>query len=206
MKAVCVYSSSSSAIAPKFFDAAEELGALLAGRGLALVYGGGNVGLMGALARAVHAHGGRVIGIIPQFMRDQELAYEAADELILTRDLRERKAIMEARADAFLALPGGFGTLEEILEILTLKQLQAHAKPVIFLNTAGFYEPLMELFEQLYEERFTKPEYRHFYHLATDPHDALAHLASYRPPASPGKWFVKPAASSAPHCGEAPKA
>ncbi|HEY6167353.1 MAG TPA: TIGR00730 family Rossman fold protein [Verrucomicrobiae bacterium] len=189
LKAICVYSSSSNAVAPKYFAAAEEFGRLLAQRGIVLVYGGGNVGLMGAVARAVHQHGGRVIGVIPQFMRKKEIAYEAADELIVTKDLRERKAIMEARADAFVALPGGFGTLEEILEVLTLRQLQTHQKPIAFLNVDGFFNPLLELFEQLYAHNFTKAEYRHFYHVAERPAQVLDHFANHKPPAVTSKWY-----------------
>ncbi|MBI3882324.1 MAG: TIGR00730 family Rossman fold protein [Verrucomicrobia bacterium] len=187
-KAICVYSSSSNAVPLSFFAAAEEFGELLARRKISLVYGGATVGLMGALAKSVHRHGGHVIGVIPRFMRDREIAYEAADELILTHDLRERKAIMESRADAFVALPGGFGTLEEILEILTLRQLQSHAKPVGFLNTDGFYDPLLQMFERLYEHKFTKAEYRHLYHVAAKPAEMLEHLVNHRPPAAVSKW------------------
>jgi uncharacterized protein (TIGR00730 family) len=168
---------------------AEELGALLAQRGITLVYGGGNVGLMGAMARSVHQHGGRVVGVIPHFMRTREIAYEAADELIVTKDLRERKAIMGERAEAFVALPGGFGTLEEILEVLTLRQLQTHQKPVAFLNTAGFFDPLLQMFERLYEHKFTKAEYRHCYHVAERPADVLDHFANHKPPPVTSKWF-----------------
>ncbi len=190
-RAICVFSSSSDAVAPHYVELAESFGALLARRGMGLVYGGGRVGLMGALARAVHAHGGRVVGVIPDFLRAQEVAYEDADELIVTRDLRERKAIMESRSDAFVALPGGFGTLEEILEILTLKQLATHAKPVVFLNTRGFFDPLLALFEQLYREQFTKAEYRDHYHVAAAAHEALDHIERYQPPAPVAKWFER---------------
>ena len=189
LKAICVYSSSSNAVAPKFFHAAEEFGGLLAQRGITLVYGGGNIGLMGAMAKSVHKHGGRVIGVIPHFMRKKEIAYEAADELIVTKDLRERKSIMEARADAFVALPGGFGTLEEILEVLTLRQLQTHQKPIAFLNVDGFFNPLLRVFEQLYEHNFTKAEYRNFYHVAERPADVLDHFANHTPPPVTAKWF-----------------
>jgi hypothetical protein len=189
VKSVCVFSSSSNAVGPAFFAVAEELGALMARRGLTLVYGGGNIGLMGAMARAVHAHGGRVVGVIPRFMKQKEIAYEAADELILTTDLRERKAIMEARADAFIALPGGFGTLEEILEILTLRQLQTHRKPVAFLNTRGFFDPLLQLFEHLYEHRFARSEHRDLYHVGAEPAAVLDHFANHRPAAPVEKWF-----------------
>jgi uncharacterized protein (TIGR00730 family) len=190
-RAICVFSSSSDAVAPHHTELATTLGTLLASRGLTLIYGGGRVGLMGALARAVHAGGGRVIGVIPGFLRAKEIAYEEADELIITADLRERKAIMESRADAFIALPGGFGTLEEILEILTLKQLATHAKPVVFLNPRGFFDPLLALFEQLYREQFTKEHFRDHYHIAAAPEHALDHIENYRPPAPVAKWFQK---------------
>ena len=189
LRAICVFSSSSDAVALRYHEAATHLGALLAKRGLALVYGGGKVGLMGAVARSVHANGGRVIGVIPSFLRQKEVAYEEADELIVTKDLRERKAIMEERADGFVALPGGFGTLEEILEILTLKQLETHAKPIVFLNTDRFFDPLLALFDQLYREQFTKPDYRSHYHVAPAPADVFEHFDGYRPPLQVKKWF-----------------
>lgn len=188
MNAVCVYCSSSDALDPHYVAAAEELGELIGRRGLTLVYGGASIGLMGRLAQAVHRGGGRVLGVIPQSLRDREIAYEPADELIVTRDLRERKAIMESRADAFVALPGGFGTLEEILEILTLKQLRSHQKPVVFLNTAGFYDRLLAVFEQLYEQRFTKADYRHCYSIAAHPPEVLHHLDHPRPAPEVTKW------------------
>ena len=188
MNSICVYCSSSSAVDAHFVAATVEFGTLLGQRGLTLVYGGASVGLMGQLAVAVQRAGGRVVGVIPQSLRDREIAYEAADELIVTRDLRERKAIMEARADAFVALPGGFGTLEEVLEVLTLKQLRTHTKPIVFLNTAGFYDRLLAVFEQLYEQRFTKAAYRDFYHVATQPADALHHLDHHRPAPDVTKW------------------
>jgi uncharacterized protein (TIGR00730 family) len=189
IRSVCVFSSSSDAVAAHYMEAASALGALMAAQKLTLVYGGGKVGLMGAVARAVHANGGKVIGVIPHYLRKKEVAYEQADELIVTKCLRERKAIMEERADAFVALPGGFGTLEEILEILTLKQLEVHGKPIAFLNTNGFFEPLLAMFERLYHEQFTKCDYRGHYHIAEAPSDVLAHFDGYRPPAKVHKWF-----------------
>ena len=189
IRSVCVFSSSSDAVAPHYMEAASQLGALMAGQKLTLVFGGGKVGLMGAVARAVHANGGKVIGVIPHYLRKKEVAYEEADELIVTKDLRERKALMEERADAFVALPGGFGTLEEIIEILTLKQLEAHGKPVVFLNTNGFFEPLLAMFERLYHEQFTKRDYCGHYHIADAPSGVLAHFDGYRPPPKVHKWF-----------------
>jgi uncharacterized protein (TIGR00730 family) len=178
-KAICVFSSSSDEVAPEYFEAAREIGAWIARNQMTLVYGGGKIGLMGAVASAAHRHGGNVVGVLPRYLRKQQVAYEAADELIITKDLRERKAIMEQRADAFVALPGGFGTLEEVLEILTLKQLAQHAKPVVFLNTSDFFRPLLDLFEQLYKERFTRSNLRELYHVASSPGDVIAYLATY---------------------------
>lgn len=189
IKTVCVYCSSSNAVPRPFVDAAEELGELLARRGLTLVYGGAHVGLMGALAKAVHRHGGRVIGVIPRFMHEREIAYEAADEFIVTETMHERKNTMATRADAFVALPGGFGTLEETLEALTLRQLGRHHKPIVFLNTAGFYDPLLAQFERIYADKFAKAEYRQFYHVAATPADALDYLAAYVPPPAVSKWL-----------------
>lgn len=189
MSAICVFSSSSDVIDPEYFDIAVELGREIARRGDLMVYGGCNVGLMGAAARAVHEHGGRVVGVIPSFIESRGLGYGACEELIVTRDMRERKAKMEARADAFVALPGGFGTLEEMLEIITLKQLQQHHKPVIFLNHGGFYDPLASLFEHMYEHRFAKPIYRDMYYLAADVDGVFSYLDRYEPPKFENKWF-----------------
>lgn len=188
-KSICVYCSSSEALAPSYFTAATAFGALLAQKNYTLVYGGGRIGLMGAVARAVHHHRGRVVGVIPQSLQDKEVGYAAADELIVTKDLRDRKAIMEARADAFVALPGGFGTLEEIFEILTLKQLQFHTKPIILLNTNRFYDHFVQLCEYIYAERFAKPDSRLLYHLAPEPADAFSYLETYAPPQLASKWF-----------------
>jgi uncharacterized protein (TIGR00730 family) len=179
---VCVYCSSSDVIEPAYFDVATQLGRTLAARGDVLIYGGANVGLMGAVARAMRQNHGRVVGIIPQFMANRGLAFAPADELILTRDMRERKAAMEARADAFIALPGGFGTLEEMLEVITLKQLQQHTKPVVFLNTNGFYDPLAALFDHMREQHFAKSYSKALYHFAPAVEDAFNYLDNYEPP------------------------
>lgn len=157
-QAITVFCASSDQIAPAYFEAAETLGAQLGRRGDTLVYGGGRIGLMGALARAVHAHGGRVVGVIPKRMKTVELAYAEADELIVTDTMRQRKQIMEDRGEAFICMPGGFGTLEELLEAITHRHLRFHDKPVVLLNTAGFFDPLVELFSSLHTEGFAKPK------------------------------------------------
>ncbi len=190
-KSICVFSASSNSVGPAFFALAEEAGAALARRGHVLVYGGTNIGLMGAMARAAQRQGGRVVGVIPAFIAKLGLAYERADELIVTNDMRQRKATMEARSDGFLALPGGFGTLEELLEVITLKQLKQHLKPVVLLNSGGYYDPLATLFEHMYQQGFAKPAYRLMYHFAADIAQALDYFEQYQPtalPELPCKW------------------
>ena len=151
---VCVFCSSAGGLPEEYRSAARELGRELAGRGHRLVYGGGNVGLMGELARSVHGHGGTVVGVIPQGLVDRELAYEPADELLVTETLRERKAEMDARADAFVALPGGFGTLEELLEVLTLRQLRLHDRPIVLVNVAGYWDPFLAMVSDMVAQGF----------------------------------------------------
>jgi len=188
MKALCVFAASSNAVGAEFAAAAAALGDVLVRQGDTLVYGGGKVGLMGVVARAVHAGGGRVVAVIPHYLKTRELLYDAADEIIVTDGLRERKAVMEERADGFVALPGGFGTLEETLEVITLKQLRRHAKPVVLLNTADFFTPLLALFEQLFKLRFARCENADLYHVADGPEAAWAYLAAYQPHLAAAKW------------------
>ena len=189
-KLICVYCSSSDRLDAKYYAAAEALGRALAARGWGLVYGGGKVGLMGALARTVKAGGGRVVGVIPQFMCDKELAYDEADELVTVITMRERKMLMEARADAFVALPGGWGTLEEIMEILTLRQLDVIRKPCVFLNQDGFYDELFRFFGKMVEERFNKPTNLSLFEVARTVDETVAFLESNRLPVAESKWFV----------------
>jgi cytokinin riboside 5'-monophosphate phosphoribohydrolase len=173
---ICVYCASSDAVPEEFFQAARAIGQGMAERGWTLVYGGGSVGLMGAVAEAVHIAGGHVIGIIPQGLLDREVGYLRADELIVTQTLRERKQIMEDRSDAFVALAGGFGTLEELLEILTLRQLGYHDKPIIIVNTAGYFDPLLAQFESIFALGFTAERHRRLYTVVRDIDQAFALL------------------------------
>ena len=184
---ICVYCSSSSAVDDVYRDAARDLGRLIAARGHALVYGGANVGLMGDLARAVKDGGGRVLGVIPRSMVG--LGFTDADDLLVVETMAERKARMIEHADAYVALPGGFGTLEEILEVMTLKQLEYLRGPIVLLNAAGFNEPLLAHFRQLYRERFARPEFRALYHVAADAPDALEYVEGYRHTGLLRKWF-----------------
>lgn len=188
-RSICVFCSSSNTVDSAFFDAAKALGCLMGERGHRLVFGGTNVGLMGEVARAAQGGGCHVVGVLPQAFSTRNMTFELADEVIITQDLRERKATMEARADAFIALPGGYGTLEEVLEILTLKQLQFCDKPVVLLNTDGFYDHLVQFFERLQAEHFTRTDNVALYHVATSPADALDYIEHYKPVATPGAWF-----------------
>jgi uncharacterized protein (TIGR00730 family) len=177
LRSVCVYCSSSTAIDAAHIAVATDLGAQLAARGLDLVWGGASVGLMGEVARAARAGGARTIGIIPESLRAIEIADDDADELVVTADMGERKREMGARADAFVALPGGFGTLEELLEQVTLRLLGYHDKPIVLLDSGGFWQPLIAVFEHLYDHRFARPESRAAYAVATSASEALDLLA-----------------------------
>ena len=188
-KLLCVYCASSDRLDPKYYAVAAELGRELVARGWGLVYGGGKTGMMGAIARAVKQNGGRVVGVIPEFMKARELAYDEADELVTVITMRERKLLMEARADAFVALPGGWGTLEEILEILTLRQLDVVKKPCVFLNQDGFYDPLLQLFERMLAEKFFKPANMQLFRVAATAADVFTQIDSAADVATESKWF-----------------
>jgi cytokinin riboside 5'-monophosphate phosphoribohydrolase len=188
-KLLCVYCSSSDRLDPKYYEAATELGRELVARGWGLVYGGGKTGLMGTVARAVKGAGGQVVGVIPEFMKARELAFDAADELVTVVTLRERKLLMEARADAFVTLPGGWGTLEEIMEILTLRQLDLVKKPCVFLNQDGFYDPLLQLFARMLQDRFFKPSNLELFRTATTVPEIFAQIDAAAGTRAESKWF-----------------
>ena len=175
-RTVCVYCSSSTAVDPVHVDAARALGTGLAARGHRLVWGGAKAGLMGEVAASVRAGGGTTVGVIPSALVDRELADRDAQELIITPDMAVRKAEMAVRSDAFVALPGGFGTLEELMEQLTLRMLRFHDKPVVILDVEGFWDPLLALFEHLYAERFAREESRSAYVVVAGVDAALAEL------------------------------
>ena len=155
---VCVYCGSSDAADPEFLTAATRLGKLLAAKGLRLVYGGGGVGLMGATARAARDAGGDVLGGIPAFLRGRERPVENVETIVVTT-MHARKMMMFERSDAFIVLPGGIGTLEEIIELLSWRRLDLHTKPVVFYNPRGFWNPLFHLFEHIIDEKLMPPEF-----------------------------------------------
>ena len=176
---ICVYCGSKSGTYGKYVRIAESLGQAIARAGMRLVYGGGNVGLMGSLAEAVMADGGGVTGVIPRALRDRELAHSDVDELIVVDDMHERKALMAARADAFVALPGGYGTLEELFEAVAWAQLGIHQKPVSLLNSHGFFDHLIAFLDHANAEEFLKPQHRSLLHVESDPDKLVSGLARY---------------------------
>ena len=201
-KSVAVYCASSSGIPPVYFEAARQLGSLLGQSGASLIYGGTKVGLMGTVADAVIAVGGPVVGVIPALLNEEGIAHANLSELVLTDGMRERKAIMEERADAFVVLPGGYGTWEEFFEILTLKQLGYHNKAIVVLNTNGYYTTMLELFQTATDQGFMKPSNLTLFQVVATPDEALSYLASYQPTSVESKWVRRPAPP--PQVGEIP--
>ncbi len=176
IKTVCVYCGSGPGTNPRFVEAAIAFGKSLAEDGIRLVYGGGSVGLMGAVAKSVLDHGGEVTGIIPEFLTGRENALKRVQQLIVTPDMHERKRLMFEHSDAFVALPGGIGTLEELVEQLTWQQLGRHTKPVLLANIDGFWEPLLALLAHMRETEFIRPNLQVDILKAERVEDILPHL------------------------------
>lgn len=173
IKNVCVYSASSTKIAPVYFAAAEELGRLLAKRGINLINGAGSIGLMAATSNAALQAGGTVTGVIPRFMVEQGWHHLGLTRLVETETMHERKQLMAQMSDAVIALPGGCGTMEELLEIITWKQLGLFLNPIVVLNIDGFYDPLLEMLQRAIDGRFMRPEHRGIWQVATTPEEAV---------------------------------
>lgn len=187
MENICVFGASSSRIDQKYIDCAAELGRLLAENGFGLVFGGGRVGLMGAVAQSVRAHGGRVTGVIPERLNRPGIAYECCDEMIVTATMHERKAKMEALSSGFVVLPGGFGTLEELFEVLTLIQLSYLSAPVVILNVDGYYDALISQLAACVDARFTHEAYLAIFRSTPTAAEAVKYLMNYKPPDLPDK-------------------
>ena len=186
LTSICVYCGSSAGGDPIYAEAAEQLGRAMGAAGIGLVYGGGSIGLMGIVARSVMAAGGHVTGIIPQFLKEREVMLETAHELLVTEDMHQRKRTMFDRADAFVALPGGIGTLEELVEIMTWAQLGQHRKPVLIANINGFWEPLVALLRHMTDEGFVRGGFEINYLVADEVEDIVPKLRAAIA-ASPGK-------------------
>lgn len=191
MKRLCVFCGSNTGSDRAYEDAAREMGTTLARRGIALVYGGGRVGLMGALADAALAAGGSVIGVIPSALARLEIAHDGLTELHVVGTMHERKALMAERSDAFAALPGGFGTLEELFEVVTWSQLGLHAKPCGLLNINGYFDPLRALIDRAVGDAFIRPEHRDILIVREQPGELVDALISqvHRFPPAVGKWI-----------------
>ena len=177
-RAVCVYCASSRISHPDYRAAARRLGEVLAGQGVGIIYGGGAVGSMGALADGALGAGGRVIGILPRFMADLEWGHKGLTDLQLVEDLRTRKHLMLTLSQAAIALPGGSGTLEELLEAITLKRLGLYLNPIVLVNTRGFFTPLLEMLARAVEERFMDPRHLKMWQVVAAPEEVPAALAS----------------------------
>jgi uncharacterized protein (TIGR00730 family) len=182
MKRICVYCGSNPGKLPDYGESARQLGRVMAGRGLGLVYGGASVGVMGAVADGVLEAGGSAIGVLPGFFATKEVAHDRLDELIVVNSMHERKARMAELSDGFIALPGGWGTFEEIFEMLTWAQLGLHEKPCGLLNVRGYYDDLYRFLEQAVEQRFVKEEFRPMIMMDDSPEGLLDRFSSYRAP------------------------
>ncbi|QBQ98062.1 TIGR00730 family Rossman fold protein [Paraburkholderia pallida] len=187
MKAVCVYCGSSMGARPVYNEAAQAFGRALVDANLALVYGGGKVGLMGVIADTVMAHGGRAIGVIPELLVDKEVGHNGLTELHVVPDMHQRKKMMADLSDAFVAMPGGVGTLEELFEVYTWAQLGYHHKPVGVLNIDSFYNPLIALLEHTVSEGFMRQAYLDLLQIDSDPAALIGKLKRYHAPAK-DKW------------------
>ncbi|MDB4967421.1 MAG: hypothetical protein JWN44_3110 [Myxococcales bacterium] len=187
---ICVFCGSSQGRSPAYAAAARDLGSLLARRGIGLVYGGGNVGLMGILADAVLAEGGEAIGVIPGALVDRELAHANLTQLVIVDSMHVRKQRMHDLSDGFIALPGGFGTLDELFEALTWAQLGMHGKPLGLLDVDGFWQPLRALVERQVAEEFVRPHHAGMLFCAAAPQTLLDLFASYKAPDVP-KWISR---------------
>jgi len=181
MKRICVFCGSSPGSRPEYRACAEELGAELVRRDIGLVYGGGNVGLMGAIADAVLKAGGEAIGIIPEHLLNREIGHKHLTKLHVVHSMHERKAMMADLSDAFVALPGGFGTFEEFFEVVTWSQLGLHRKPCGIVNVRGYYTPLLTMLDHAVEERFLKADYRALILARETPSELLQAFTDWRP-------------------------
>ena len=177
---ICVFCGSSVGADPKYLAEAKLLGQQMAGGGWSLVYGGTSVGLMGAIADAVLAGAAEVIGVLPQALQDREIAHQGLTKLHLVGSMHERKALMASLSDAFIALPGGYGTLDEFFEIVTWAQLKIHSKPCVLINTDGYYDLLLQFLEHAVEEEFVKPVNRRLIQVARDSTEALRLIEQQR--------------------------
>ena len=187
-KTMCIYCSSSNNLPEKFYVVSKELGEKLAQKGFNMVYGGTTVGMMGVIADNALKNGAEVIGVIPERIASFGLKHPELAKVVITKDMRERKATMEKYADIFIAMPGGFGTFEEIFEILVAKQLGYHDKPVIFVNFNGYYDNMIKMFDTVYQNNFAKEEMKSLYFIAKNIDEIFEYIENYTPQEFVHKW------------------
>jgi len=178
MQTICVYCASSTQINPRYFEATARLGRILTAAGLSVVFGGGSTGLMGKLADSMLEAGGKITGVIPQFMCDEDWHHSELKELIVVETMHERKEKMARMADAVIALPGGCGTFEELMEVITWKQLGIFTKPIVILNMDGYYNPLIEMLHRAVEEKFMRDIHKNMWEVVETPEEVLAAIAN----------------------------
>jgi uncharacterized protein (TIGR00730 family) len=191
MNSICVYCGSSGKIDPRYINAAYEMGAVLAARGINLVYGAGSTGLMGAVANGALENSGDVVGVIPEIFNTPTLAHKNLTRLEIVPDMHVRKARMAELSDAFIALPGGFGTMEELFEILTWAQIGLHQKPVGILNVCGYFDPLLEMIGKAKQEGFIYREHQALLSSTDEPRSLLDALLKHEPPAGLERWLTR---------------
>jgi uncharacterized protein (TIGR00730 family) len=191
MKTICVYCGSSDLVAPVYLEAASQMGKAIARRGLEMWYGAGSTGLMGAAADGVLQSGGRVIGVIPKMFNTPQLAHMGLTRLEVVDSMHERKQRLAQAADAFVALPGGYGTFEEFFEILTWAQIGLHSKPIALLNTDGYYQPLFAMIENAQKQGFIYNEHQALFSYSDEPEEVLDLLLEYEPPADLDRWLIR---------------
>ena len=191
MKSIAVYCGSSAGTNPNYTTQAQALAAAMVAQNLTLVYGGGRVGLMGVIADAVLAFGGQVVGVIPDFLDARELSHKGCTELHVVKSMHERKLLMAERADGFIAMPGGYGTLEELFEVLTWGQLGLHQKPVALLNVDGYYDLLLLALDRMRDDQLLRAENRAQLLQSPNPEELLAQMTAYKP-VKLEKWLTPP--------------
>lgn len=192
IKNICVYASSSNDLSEVYYKAASELGTMIGSNGFNIVYGGSRRGLMYGCAGAVKVSGGKVIGIMPEIFANPKFANpEDCDEFYVTPGMRERKALLDEKSEAVIALAGGFGTLEEVSEMIVQKQLGYNKKPIVLLNTNGFYDNLIKFFENIIEEKFANTESRDLYYVAATPREAVEFIKNYLPQEAVSKFLIR---------------
>ncbi len=189
IRSICVFCASSESIDEVYRETAFDLGRRVGTLGIDLVYGGAAIGLMGCVARGVHENNGRVVGVLPEIFKKKDIEYSEADELIITKNMRERKGVMDDRSDAFIVLPGGIGTLEEAMEILSMKQLKLTAKPLVFINTNQFFTSLLSHLQEMVDLKFAKAETMELFAIRPEAESALDYILNYTPPKIRNKWL-----------------